>query len=317
MLLGFNCKLRVQCIFRQYRIVQMSLRQRLAKQTPGLVRKAIRMGEHYVRRHVEWMGLLRDCTGRSLDDKILLGLSFLAAPITSLRRLDGFEPPLLLGDVELSVRDVGRFRIRAGTDDVIHIQPSREPHIVRQLHDFLRPGGLFVDAGANIGFYSVLAAKLVGSAGSVIAIEMVPETATRLRRHAADNACWAVEVFETALSDLVGQEITVNYDELKLGQASIVAGTDIANSRSISVTTSTLDEILGSVESVELMKMDLEGAEYIALSGSLLALKKISRLVFESNSVDERIFDLLTHAGFAVELLTGNDYVAYKKQVLE
>ena len=302
-----------QRIPRQYRIPQMSLRQRLAKRTPGVLRKVFRMGEHYVRRHGEWVGLLRDCSGRSLDDKIVLGLSLLAAPVTSLRRLDGFEPPLLLRDVELEVCGVGRFRIRAGTDDIIHVQPSRESHVMRQLRDFLRPGGVFVDAGANIGFYSVLASKLVGSTGAVIAIEMLPATSARLRRHVSDNECSGVEVVETALSDCAGQTVTVSYDELKLGQASIVSGADIARSSVISVTTSTLDKILDRVGRVDLMKMDLEGAEYIALSGSLLALKKISRLVFESNGADERVFDLLAQAGFAVESLAGNDYVAFRK----
>lgn len=285
-------------------------RQRLARHVPPVIRKLIRMGEHYVRRHGEWAKLLNECEGVSRADKLTLAMSCVAAPLTSLRRLDGFEPPLLLRDAQLEVPAVGRFEIRAGTDDIIHIQTSREPHVAAKLREILRPGDVFVDAGANIGFYTLLAGRLVGPAGRVIAVEMMPETAARLRQHIADNGLTQAEVVEHALAQFVGRIVKAQTDGRKHGQASIALASEAANLQTIEVRTTTLDQVLAGVPAVRAMKMDLEGAEYLALKGGAQSLARISTIIFESNERDACIFSLLEQAGFSVSGIGGHDYVA-------
>lgn len=290
-----------------------SLRQQLAARTPGLVRKGVRMAEHYARRQAEWIAVLREMRGVSVRDRLVLYGSAALAPLTALARLDGFQPPCLLTDAELDVAGIGRFAVRHATDDIIHVLSAREPAVRRELEARLRPGDTFVDAGANIGFYSILAARLVGPTGNVVAVEMMPPTAERLRRQINLNAA-GVRVIEQALSNSDGQLIVATSEPGKFGQASIVTDCDDAG-RAIrhSVRTVRLDTALADVGPIRLIKMDLEGAEYLALSGGPQVLARTETLLFESNSHDEAIFVLLRDAGFVVALLDGNDYRATRR----
>ncbi|MEZ5708018.1 MAG: FkbM family methyltransferase [Blastomonas sp.] len=289
-----------------------SLRGRLAAHTPGFVRKAVRMAEHYGRRHVEWLNILREMQGASLRDRLVLGTSALAAPITSLRRMDGFEPPLPLADIDVMAKGVGRFSLRAGTDDIIHVLSAREPAVRRVVESCLGPGDVFVDAGANIGFFSVLAQKQVGPAGQVIAFEMMPETAARLRHHFAINALPSARVIENALSDSDGDILVATSSASKFGQASISAQFSDVAERTIrhEVRTIRLDTALADTGEIALIKMDLEGAEYAALCGADAVLARTRAIIFENNAGDSRIPDLLRAKGFVVEHLDGSDYLA-------
>ena len=62
-----------------------------------------------------------------------------------------------------------------------------EPEVQEVLQKYLRPGMIFYDVGANIGFFSLLAARLVGEQGSVVAFEADPEIAARLRENVNRN----------------------------------------------------------------------------------------------------------------------------------
>jgi FkbM family methyltransferase len=285
------------------------LRQRIATKTPGFVRKAVRMALNYPYRLSVWLDLLRETDPADARSRAILWLSAFAAPITVLNDLDSYRAPRLLGDVALSVRGVGLFSIRAGTDDVLHVMTSREPHLRALLENELCSGGTFVDGGANIGFYSLLAARQVGQAGRVLAFEMMPDTAAILRRHVEANAAVCVSVLERALSDRSGDMVMATVEPGLHGQASIVAD-EKGGRNHVGVATITLDNATAGLDRIDLMKLDLEGAEYLALRGATEALSRTACLVFESNNRDERIFALLDAAGFSVERLDGFDYVA-------
>ena len=289
----------------------MSLRTSFARSVPGPLRKVVRMAEHYVRRFREWGQCLREMRGASGRDTLILWASALAAPVTALIRLDGFEPPVLLADVAVRVPGTGEFHLRRGTDDIIHVLNAREPHVRRVLEEWLRPGDVFVDAGANIGYFSMIARARVGASGWVIAVEMMPQTAARLRLHGEINAA-DLTLVENALSDKEGDTVTATSSAQKFGQASISIGESDARTISIAVKTVTLEGVLSGVEHVRLVKMDLEGAEFLALSGAGAALDRIDAIVFENNSNDPRITDLLASRGFAVSGLSGHDYLAQR-----
>lgn len=74
-----------------------------------------------------------------------------------------------------------------------------EPTVQEVLQQYLRPGMTFYDIGANIGFFSLLAARLVGQKGRVIAFEADPETASRLRGNVEKNAFDWITVEEKAV----------------------------------------------------------------------------------------------------------------------
>jgi FkbM family methyltransferase len=80
-----------------------------------------------------------------------------------------------------------------------------EPEMRRTLETFVRPGSVFLDVGANEGFFSVLASRLVGSRGRVIAVEPQERLAPVIRSNLALNACANVSVFSCAISDRRGE----------------------------------------------------------------------------------------------------------------
>lgn len=286
-----------------------SFRQRVAAATPHGLRKAVRMALNYIYRLRIWRDLLGELSASDGHSRLILWLSVFAAPVTALRKLDSFQTPYLLGDMSVTVEGVGRFNVRAKTDDLLHVMASREPWLSKLLAAELAPGRSFVDGGANIGFYSLLAARLVGPSGQVVAFEMMPDTAAILRQHVERNGDLPIRIVERALSEKSGERVMASVEPGLHGQASIVSK-GRGPRQSVSVETVTLDEALAAVERVDLLKLDLEGAECGALCGAQAVLVRTGCVVFESNDEDPRIFALLEAAGFEVERLGAFDFVA-------
>jgi FkbM family methyltransferase len=76
-----------------------------------------------------------------------------------------------------------------------------EPNLTAWIARRLRPGDLFVDIGANIGYFTLLGSRLVGKAGRVVAIEPVPGTFELLRRNLESNKVSNVRAVNAAISD--------------------------------------------------------------------------------------------------------------------
>jgi len=292
-------------------MAQVNWRRRLAGSTPPPVRKAVRMAEHYGRRWIEWNHVAAQTFPADARSAATFLGSLVVSPVTGLRRLDGFEPPLLLADTVLRVRGIGRFALRAGTDDIIHVLPAHEPAELALVQGTLAAGDTFVDAGANIGFYSIVASGLVGPSGRVIAVEMMPETARQLRTNVALNDATNVRVAEVALSDRDNDTVTASSSTRKLGQASIAPVRDsLVRDLSVLVRTQRLDTLLRDVKRVRLMKMDLEGAEALALAGAFGVLDRVDVILFENNARDPRVTRLLQQRGFTIRELGHPNYVA-------
>lgn len=139
-----------------------------------------------------------------------------------------------------------------------------DPDVMGFLLHVLRPGDLFVDAGANVGVMSVLAAGVVGA--QAIAIEPIPATFGWLGRNLALNDLKErVEALNIALSDKAG-EIRMTADQ---GAANrVTAGGD-----GIVIPAKTLDDVLGT-RVPRIVKMDLEGFETPAVQGGRAALSR-------------------------------------------
>ncbi|WP_448579485.1 FkbM family methyltransferase [Thermaurantiacus sp.] len=286
------------------------MRQFLKSILPDVIRVPLRRGETYTRRLGRWLMAMRQVEGVSSEDQRLLLRSFLASPRTSAQDIDVWQDPQILEDLEIRVHSVGRFRVRARSDDFYHVLPLREPGIVRVMRERLKPGDIFVDAGANIGFYTVLGARLVGDRGRVLAIEMMPDTAEVLRRHVAINALANVSVVERALSDRSEGTVVAHVVPGKFGQASIAH--TLVEGRTVEVPCTTLDDLLSDMPDVALMKMDLEGAEALALHGAQRSLSRIGAIIFEQLSRDEGPGGLLRAAGFSIQPIDGNNRLALR-----
>lgn len=236
--------------------------------------------------------------------------SALLSPITSLRNLGSWENPLLLGDATVESRGIGKFHIRGYSDELFCVIPSHEASVEKTIRSSLMPGDVFVDAGANIGVYTVLGSRLVGPAGKVVSIEMMPDTAARLKEHVALNALENVTLIERALSNVSGETVTATVPDGFSGQASIAVR---KTGRSIQVETDTLSNILAPYPKVRLMKLDVEGAEGVALEGARDVLDRIEAIVLENWGDDFDVSPMLADAGFCVQRLDGRNLLAVRQ----
>lgn len=255
--------------------------------------------------------------GHTSLDRAALARSARAAWQSSFRRLDDWQDPELTTGARVSVHGIGAFNLRAHCDDLYHVLPAREAMVVAAIKARLRPGDIFVDAGANIGFFTVLASRLVGTTGKIIAIEMMPDTATRLRDHIELNKLRNVNVIEHALDETSGRTIIATVPEGQFGQASIVMDDLRKTLRQVSVTTRTLDDILaGSEGPIAILKIDIEGAEIGAIQGARHVLSRTNAVIFEQLGEQWEAGRLLSNAGFILSQLDGNNWLAERTKAI-
>ncbi len=162
----------------------------------------------------------------------------------------------------------------------------------------VKPGGTFYDVGANVGFYTLLASRLIGPAGRVIAFEPSPRNLVFLRRHLRLNNAENVEVLDLAISDSDGvTQFSVDGDPKK---------SQIAPGGDITVQTTTLDRLMGELPLPDLIEMDIEGAEYAALLGAEQLLRKSNPVIFLSThgqDVHRACCELLRTLGYKLNAI--------------
>lgn len=99
-----------------------------------------------------------------------------------------------------------------------------EPDLTSLVVDRLKPGGVFIDVGANIGYFTLLASKLVGPSGVVVAIEASPTIYARLKRNVELNDASNVHLINMAVSDAVGVMKIYLGPSHNLGQTTTIGG---------------------------------------------------------------------------------------------
>jgi FkbM family methyltransferase len=156
---------------------------------------------------------------------------------------------------------------------------------------FLRPDDLFIDIGANIGSYTVLASGVVGARSW--AVEPDPSTVERLARNVEVNGIGhKVVVYPFALGEREGDvPFTIGLDTMNRVAAA-------GNLETRIVTQWTLDCLTERVEP-KMMKMDVEGYEETVLKGASATLKRASLQAIETEAISKDIENLLGSAGFS------------------
>ncbi|OII67483.1 FkbM family methyltransferase [Streptomyces sp. CC77] len=196
-----------------------------------------------------------------------------------------------------------------------------EPHMTRWLRRRLRPGDVFVDVGANIGYYSLLASRLVGDTGQVVAIEASPAFHERLLQQVRLNGCGNVRAVNSAVSDAERNLTFVLASSRNLGSNSIVPYDGPAES-SFDIAAKPLPDLLDPIEiaRARVIKIDVEGAEGSVVRGLEPLLDELrpdaeitvevtpDRMARLGDSADE-LLDTMQRHGFHVYRLT-NDYAA-------
>lgn len=164
----------------------------------------------------------------------------------------------------------------------------------------LRRGDVFLDLGANVGLFTLLARHAVGDAGKVIAVEPNPAVRTRLECNLALNGNLGVTVLPIAASDQAGElDLHVPADGTNHGIASLrPQGTAGGEETIVRVRVERLDDVLPAqlarpdgVRRVNFIKIDIEGAELGALRGMAETIRRDRpRMLIELNYVATRPF---------------------------
>jgi len=143
------------------------------------------------------------------------------------------------------------------------------------VRQFLKPGQTFIDVGVNKGDFSLVAARILGASGRVLAFEPEPTNCKWIEKSIRLNEYTNVRLFPVALSDKSGTADL--YLGRKSGWHSLLAGQAGRDCGRITVATRTLDEIVDEElheSSVDLVKIDVEGAEMHVLRGAADTLRK-------------------------------------------
>ena len=142
------------------------------------------------------------------------------------------------------------------------------------LRTYLREGDVFLDVGANIGYFTRIASTLVGPTGHVHAFEPMPSAIRLLRKNSEHLA--NVSLYEIALSDHRGNS---DFSVRKQGETSSLGGDPLA-AEMIRVRTDTIDNLFSAHDRVDVIKIDVEGYEYEVLQGARATIQMNQPLLY-------------------------------------
>lgn len=147
---------------------------------------------------------------------------------------------------------------------------THEPPVQKFLVAHLKPGNCFYDIGAHTGFFSVLAAVLVGRSGSVVAVEPDRRNASLLRETLARNSLGAnVAVVEQAVSSFEGVSKFVSAVSGPNSNTGMSKTVHQDSPGSYQVSCTTMDKLAETFPAPNVIKMDVEGAESEVLKGGV------------------------------------------------
>ena len=204
-----------------------------------------------------------------------------------IHRLCRKPPPAFLMQMP---EDIGGYSFHCDLRDTISREVCfaghYEPQETALVQSILHPGMSFVDVGANWGYFTLLAASLVGTSGRVLSLEPDPRLFPILQENVTRSELTQVTVLQVAAAHEPGSLMLAGYAEEdgNFGVSRIVASSG-KEQKIFQVRSDSLDRILHQQKfsSVDLMKMDIEGAETFAIAGleKSIAETKIKRLLLE------------------------------------
>ena len=238
-------------------------------------------------------------------DRVVLGVLRAAPPgaVDRSRRLPFVAPllkagvnalawPLLGKEVVIPEGEAAGLRLCVDRASVMWATGRVELPVQRALAELLTPAAVCFDVGANVGFYSLLAARIVGPEGRVVAFEPHPENVKALERNVRANGLANVVVVPKAVSRTSGGARLAGSDR---------ATAHLDESRGLDVDTITLDEFVAAEPSLapSVVKIDVEGHELEVLAGAQRTLEAgRPAIVCEQHGLTDGVVEALTPFGY-------------------
>lgn len=220
-----------------------------------------------------------------------------------------------ISNVLLKNKD-GTFYCRKRSWDFWHVREDYEKEIRKQ---FNIKNGIFIDIGAHVGKYTIMIGRKVGKKGMVIAIEPETYNFIGLLENIKLNKLTNVIPIKLALSNKSGNAKLFVTDEYGGGGHSIIEHNKKSTFRWVA--SQTLDNLLKKIKikpkHVKLVKIDVEGAEYLVLKGAKNFLKETNaKIIFEAKTKDrlKKITNFLKKYNYYVSHASGENYIAIKSK---
>lgn len=184
-----------------------------------------------------------------------------------------------------------------------------EPVQTKLFLETLKEGNLVLDIGANVGYYTILASSIVGKKGIVYAFEPDPGNIALLQKNIALNNCTNVVVVEKALGDK-NEESQLAIDPGNPGESKLATH---SNKNTISIQTITLDSFVKkyNISHIDVIKIDIEGAELLALSGGKESLSKLKNSIIFSECNTKALKEFSKTPADLLAMLEQLEYTPY------
>ncbi len=227
------------------------------------------------------------------------------------------------GDAETVRRGIG-YTMRLDLEDMV--QESifffnfYERPLATYLLAVLSEGMVFVDIGAHVGQYTLLASKKVGPTGRVYSFEPHPRNFEALAQNVLLNRFANASLYNSALADSVAEcKLFVNAADAghkNRGTHSLRAQKDWSQPATIPIRATRLDDVLGEITRLDALKIDVEGAELLVLKGAEHLLARFKPIIaFESSEESTASFG---HSTKDVKMfLAGRGYKLFRLPALE
>jgi FkbM family methyltransferase len=177
---------------------------------------------------------------------------------------------------KLIVKDVQGSKMHLNLDDFglskqLFLNGIREPECTRIMKELLRKDMIIAEIGANIGYYALMEASIIGDKGKIYAIEPFPPNYELLKKNIELNSYDnIVDLHNIAISNKPGKtKLFVNdkHNLCNMFESDNCEGF-------VEVETKTLDDFLSGKKMPDMIRMDIEGYEYYVVDGMKKTLEK-------------------------------------------
>jgi FkbM family methyltransferase len=256
---------------------------------------------------VSSMNRLRNAILAAIPSPVLRFLTLNQQRSPLLRKICAWAASFVKRQDAVILRGVGQgLRFNAAGSHSAFILGTHEPEVQELLAKVLRPGMVYYDAGANVGFFAVIAARLVGPSGQVVCFEPLPENARQIEYNANLNDLGNIAVRREALGESNRTEVFNTSAEPTWGSLSTVGKLPVQAAGQIPVQVRTLDSVCSDagLPRPDVMQMDIEGAEAEALRGaSAIITAARPLLVIELHQTNAAVTAILDRLGYTYAVL--------------